>query len=278
MVQIVCTGRGSAMAIPKILAQVQHFAKTETPKVLYLGTPSFDRADIFRIQTKGFQDANCQITKMDLSEVPTSRIAKNEEKIAYPTKEEMKEQVDNTDVVMVSGGNTLYAMQRWEELGMGDILRSAAKKEKGPVFCGGSAGAICWFKFGNSDSMNPMTFLNPDPTLTAEQKKAWDYIRIDGLGFMNALCVPHYCVLQHNGLKRAEASESMVMELADYPCIGIDEEAAFVVDGDIAKVVQGGDGAKVYKKMFNSKTKEMEVLVMEEDHGDYSLIDLGLIN
>ena len=56
----------------------------------------------------------------------------------------MKDQVENTDVVLVSGGNTLYAMQRWEELGMADILKSAAKKAIRPVFCGGSAGAICW--------------------------------------------------------------------------------------------------------------------------------------
>ena len=67
MVQVVCTGKGAAMAIPKILSQVQLFANTKTPRVLYLGTPSFDRNDIFNIQTKGFQNADCPITKMDLS-------------------------------------------------------------------------------------------------------------------------------------------------------------------------------------------------------------------
>jgi peptidase E len=275
MVQVVCTGKGAAMAIPKILSQVQLFANTKTPRVLYLGTPSFDRNDIFNIQTKGFQNADCPITKMDLSEVPISRSTDTE--VIYPTKEEMREQVDKADVVMVSGGNTLYAMQRWEELGMAEILKEAATKDEGPVFCGGSAGAICWFEYGNSDSMNPMTFLNPDLPLSEEKKKAWDYIRIDGLNIVKALCVPHYDVLQHNGLQRAKASEGMVKDMADYPCIGIDEEAAFVVDGDIVKVIQGGDGAKVYKKMFNFKTRELEVLVMEEKHGPYSLTDLGLV-
>ena len=81
--------------------------------------------------------------------------------------------------------------------------------------------------------------LDEPRSLTAYQKKVWDYIHINKLGFMNTLCVPHYCGLQRNGWKQAEASELMVTELADYPCIGIDEEALFVVDGHIAKVVQG---------------------------------------
>jgi peptidase E len=192
MVQIVCTGKGAAMAIPKILAQVQQFANTDTPKVLYLGTPSYDRSDVYNTQTKGFQDARCPITKLDLSEVPASRSRSTDVNgggVTYPTKDEMREHVEEADVVMVSGGNTLYAVKRWEQLGMAEILKEAATKEDGPVFCGGSAGAICWFEYGNSDSMNPMTFLNPDPTLTEEQNNAWDYIRIDGLNFLKALCV-----------------------------------------------------------------------------------------
>ena len=259
------------MAIPKILAQVQAFAQTNTPSVLYLGTPSYDREDIFNIQTKGFQNANCPIMKMNLSEVPKSRATSID--VVYPSIDEMRRCVDETDVIMVSGGNTLYAMNRWEELGMADILRDAANKRDGPIFCGGSAGAICWFQKGNSDSMNPMTLLNPDPSITEEENKDWDYIIIDGLGIIKALCVPHYDVVQHNGILRAEASETMVKGLADYPCIGIDEEAAFVVDGDCVRVIEGGPGAKVYRKFYDSKNNEVEVLIMEERY-QYSLSDL----
>ena len=263
------------MAIPKILSQVQAFAKTETPRVLYLGTPSYDRDDIFDIQTKGFQNANCPITKLDLSEVPASRVTSKE--IVYPTKEEMRKSVTEADVVMVSGGNTLYAIERWQDIGMADILKEAAAKDDGPVFCGGSAGAICWFEFGNSDSMNPETFLNPDPSLTKEQKEDWDYIRMEGLGIIKALCVPHYDVLQHNGLLRAKASEKMVKDMAGYPCIGIDEEAAFVVDGDTVKVIQTKEEAKVYRKVYSSDIGQIEVLEMLEKHGDFSLSGLGLV-
>ncbi len=55
----------------------------------------------------------------------------------------------------------------------------------------------------------------PRCSKTEEQKNAWDYIRIDGLNILKALCVPHYDVMQHNGLYRAKASERMVIYLPD---------------------------------------------------------------
>lgn len=276
MVQIVCTGKGSAMALPRVIQKVQALAQTMTPKVLYLGTPSYDREDIFNIQTKGFQNANCPIFKLDLSEIPSECMIDTNKTIpSYPTMEEMQEQVDDSDVIMVSGGNTLYAMNRWESLGMDSILKNAAAKDNGPVFCGGSAGAICWFEKGNSDSMNPMTFLNPDPNLTEEQKNDWDYISMDGLGILKGLCVPHYDAKQHNGLMRFAASEKMVRDMSDYPCIGIDENAAFVMNGDVVQVIEGVKGAKCYKKLHNSSTGDLEVSILGEEivgGSSYSLL------
>eukprot|EP00554_Chaetoceros_debilis_P006242 CAMPEP_0194080788 /NCGR_PEP_ID=MMETSP0149-20130528/6722_1 /TAXON_ID=122233 /ORGANISM="Chaetoceros debilis, Strain MM31A-1" /LENGTH=283 /DNA_ID=CAMNT_0038762575 /DNA_START=139 /DNA_END=990 /DNA_ORIENTATION=- len=283
MVQIVCTGKGSAMALPKVIQQVQALAQTLTPKVLYLGTPSYDRDDIFSIQTKGFQNANCPIFKLDLSEISTATAGADTSIRAtpsYPTVDEMQERIDDSDVIMVSGGNTLYAMNRWKHLGMDSILKNAAAKDDGPVFCGGSAGAICWFEKGNSDSMNPMTFLHPDPNLTEEQKNDWDYISMNGLGILKGLCVPHYDAKQHNGSMRFAASEKMVRDMSDYPCIGIDENAAFVVNGDVVRVIEGVKGAKCYKKLHNSITGELEVSILGEeivDGSSYSLSTLGLV-
>eukprot|EP00557_Chaetoceros_sp_GSL56_P011195 CAMPEP_0176486940 /NCGR_PEP_ID=MMETSP0200_2-20121128/5849_1 /TAXON_ID=947934 /ORGANISM="Chaetoceros sp., Strain GSL56" /LENGTH=273 /DNA_ID=CAMNT_0017883701 /DNA_START=178 /DNA_END=996 /DNA_ORIENTATION=+ len=273
MVQIVCTGKGASMALPKVISQVQLLAQTNTPSVLYLGTPSYDRDDVFEIQTKGFRDRQCKIIKLDLSELPYSQ-NETPRPITYPTTEEMKQMVEEVDVIQVSGGNTLYAMKKWQELGMADILRDAAMKENGPVFCGGSAGAICWFEKGNSDSMNPTTFLNPDESLTDEQKLDWDYICVDGLNILKGLCVPHYDIIQHNGLHRSKASDAMLSQFPDYPCIGIDEGAALVVDGDVVRVIEGDEnGAKVYRKHYCSKANGVQVMVLEENHGDYSLTE-----
>ena len=55
-----------------------------------------------------------------------------------------------------------------KELGIDAFIREAS--ENGTVLCGGSAGAICWFQEGHSQSMNPALALHvTDPdTLTDE--------------------------------------------------------------------------------------------------------------
>lgn len=62
------------------------------------------------------------------------------------------------------------------------MLREAL--DRGVVRCGGSAGAICWFDGGHSDSRDPTTVKSPKPNLTEEDKKKWKYIRVKGLGFL----------------------------------------------------------------------------------------------
>lgn len=285
--KIVCTGKGSSMSIEKVYSHVIDLSKKTKPNVLYLGTPSYDNQNVHEIQTAGFRKAGCPIVKMNLSEVPRKRqggggdLNGGGRNIVYPSYETMKEEVDKADVVMVSGGNTLYALERWKKLGMDQLLREASERtNNSPVFCGGSAGAICWFQYGNSDSMNPSTLLNPDPDLTDEEKNNWDYVKVSGLGFVPALCVPHYDTVQHNGLHRSAASEVMVRQMSDFPCIGIEEEAAFVVEGDTVRVIDGSNNgnAKCYKKIFRSENQEMEVMKIEESHGIFSLSELLCLN
>jgi len=271
--KIVCTGRGASLSnIPKIRAQVFELAKTKTPTILYLGTPSYDKESIFDIQTKGFKDAGCEIVRLDLSEVPIG-----ESPIIYPSYDEIEAQMSRADVIQVSGGNTLYAIHRWQELGVDLILKDLASRgNDGPVFCGGSAGAICWFAEGVSDSLNPETLLNPDPSLTDEEKKNWDYIRIPGLDILKGLCVPHYDIIQHNGLFRATASERFVKELPNVACIGIDEDAALVVNGEDVTVIEGTPGKTCYRKIFDAVTSMIEVMVLEEGKV-YDVQSLGLM-
>lgn len=270
--KIICTGRGAALTnVPVILSEVFQMAKTEKPVVVYLGTPSYDKQSIFDIQTKGFKEAGCEIIRLNLSEVPIGA-----EPPPYPSLDEIKLQMSAADVIQISGGNTMYAIQRWKALGVDILLKElAGKKENAPVLCGGSAGAICWFSEGVSDSLNPATLLNPDPNLTKEQLNDWDYIRISGLGLLKGLCVPHYDIIQHNGLFRASASEKFVKEIPNTTCIGIDEDAALVVNGDVVKVVQGASDKTCYRKIWNLETNTLEVLRMEKGIS-YTLSSLGL--
>jgi dipeptidase E len=55
------------------------------------------------------------------------------------------------EVIHVGGGNTSNMLLIWRERGIDTILREAA--ENGTILCGVSAGSICWFQSGLTDSL-----------------------------------------------------------------------------------------------------------------------------
>ncbi|MGZ4320344.1 MAG: Type 1 glutamine amidotransferase-like domain-containing protein [Gaiellaceae bacterium] len=77
------------------------------------------------------------------------------------------------DVVVVSGGNTANMLAIWRVHGFDTILREAW--EAGVVLTGASAGMICWYEAGVTDSFGPQL-----------EGLA------DGLGFLPGSACPHY--------------------------------------------------------------------------------------
>jgi peptidase E len=76
------------------------------------------------------------------------------------------------DVIYVGGGNTRSMLAVWREWGLPEILREAW--ESGIVLAGRSAGAICWFEQGVTDSFADVL------------------VSLDCLGFLPGSCCPHY--------------------------------------------------------------------------------------
>jgi dipeptidase E len=77
------------------------------------------------------------------------------------------------DVIFIGGGNTANALAIWRVHGFDQILRAAWKG--GIVLTGWSAGMICWFEAGVTDSFGPQL----------------EGMR-DGLGFLPGSACPHY--------------------------------------------------------------------------------------
>lgn len=161
------------MCFPKIVQAVvdllDHVPEDEKIQLVYIGTASYDKELAFETQTHAYSALpNFNITKLDLSEASDN----------VPTESEVRKILNAAHIIMSSGGNTLYKVNRWKALGIDKIIREIVEtKNPAPVLCGGSAGAIIWFDHGHSDSMNPSTLLKVDPNLTEEQKKDWSYIR-----------------------------------------------------------------------------------------------------
>jgi peptidase E len=76
------------------------------------------------------------------------------------------------DVIYVGGGNTANMLAVWRVHGVDRIMREAW--ERGILLCGSSAGAICWFQDGLTDSYGGYRRLG------------------DGLGFLEGGFCPHW--------------------------------------------------------------------------------------
>lgn len=96
-----------------------------------------------------------------------------------PSDSEIREKILGSDAVYVGGGNTARMLRIWRRLGVDSVLREAW--DQGVVLSGLSAGAMCWFRFGSSDSR---MFADPSAGL----------MRLSCLGLVNTSLCPHYDV------------------------------------------------------------------------------------
>ena len=69
---------------------------------------------------------------------------------SYEQKQSFEEVLLTMDAILVSGGNTLNMLAIWKAHGLDVVLKTAW--EKGIILSGGSAGSLCWFEHGTTDS------------------------------------------------------------------------------------------------------------------------------
>jgi peptidase E len=87
--------------------------------------------------------------------------------------ENLREHVLSFDAINVSGGNTANMLALWRLHGLDAFLREAWERDV--VLFGASAGMICWYEAGVTDSFGPQL----------------EGMR-DGLGFLAGSACPHY--------------------------------------------------------------------------------------
>eukprot|EP00569_Conticribra_weissflogii_P008048 CAMPEP_0171331486 /NCGR_PEP_ID=MMETSP0878-20121228/2727_1 /TAXON_ID=67004 /ORGANISM="Thalassiosira weissflogii, Strain CCMP1336" /LENGTH=1046 /DNA_ID=CAMNT_0011832027 /DNA_START=353 /DNA_END=3493 /DNA_ORIENTATION=+ len=246
--KIVAAGRMKALQMKPIVEKIIQLSNTPLPKLLYIGTASFDRTDKFLMCTQAFRELGCEIRRLDVSEEDT-----------VPSAEEMREMVvEWPEVILCSGGNTLHALLRWKEVGLDLLMKESGLN--GTVLCGASAGAGCWFSSLHTDSLRPDNTKNREHVLnelTEKELQDWDYAKISALGFIDAMCVPHFDATGTNGAKRAEDAEQILLEDPSTSVIGVDENAALVVVGGDAMAVSGDGKATCHVMMPLEETGEV---------------------
>lgn len=214
--KIIAIGGGDFEAYKtlEIDKEIVALSSKKEPRFLFIPTASSDNINYSNSITKHFKDLNCQTDILYLIK----------EKLSP---EEIEFKILSADIIYVGGGNTLKMMRLWRRLGVDKLLDEAGRK--GTVLCGISAGSICWFNYGNSDSRK---FKNPNA----------DYIKVKGLGFINAFHCPHYDVEfdRKSSLKKMMKNQSGV-------AIAIEDCAAMEIVGNKYRIICSNGMANAYK-------------------------------
>jgi dipeptidase E len=157
--QIVGLGGGGSNEeeTQRLLGHVTGLTKKDAPRVCVVPTAVADDAEaVLRLYRLLPDAASC-------SYVPF---------FPWPP-DDLRELVLAQDLIFVCGGNTANMLAIWRAHGFDAILREAW--EAGVVLAGWSAGMICWFEAGVTDSFGPQL----------------EGMR-DGLGFLPGSACPHY--------------------------------------------------------------------------------------
>lgn len=142
---------------PVLDRYVLNLTGREQPRICFLPTASGDAATYIVNFYAAFSKLRCMPTHLSL---------------ITPSTAGMRDLLLSQDVIYVGGGNTKNMLALWREWQLDQILREAW--EQGVILAGLSAGAICWFEQGSTDSIPGALTVLPC------------------LGFLPGSCCPHY--------------------------------------------------------------------------------------
>jgi peptidase E len=138
--------------------------------------------------------------------------------------DDLRELALGQDAIYVSGGNTANALAIWRVHGFDAILREAW--EAGIVLAGWSAGMICWFEAGVTDSFGPRL----------------EGMR-DGLGFLPGSACPHY-----DGEGERRPVYTRLVREGFPPGLAADDRVALHFDDtELAETVTSRAGSRAYR-------------------------------
>lgn len=143
------------------------------------------------------------------------------------SEKQLREKILSADIIYVGGGDTERMLEIWKSKSVDKFLAEAYQNDI--VLSGLSAGSICWFKYGHSDSA----------TYRTGEKQ--DFFQIDGLGFADGVHCPHY-----NEQDRQEDFDAMV-SAGDKIGIALEDNCAIEINNVQFKILKSEPEAKAYK-------------------------------
>ena len=201
----------SARGVPLLLEHAVSLSGASSPKISVLNTAMGDDPGSFLRMYQVLNRLPAQVSHLALFPMPN---------VSDPA-----DLLLSADVIVVGGGSVANMVAVWRVHGIDLVMRSAW--ESGVVLTGVSAGAICWFGSGTTDSFGPE--LRPFSA---------------GLGLLAGSYCPHY----DSEPTRRPMFQSLVADGTLPAGIACDDgAAAHYTDDALTEIVADRAGARGYR-------------------------------
>ena len=159
MKQIIAIGGGGfgrEIKDLKIEKYIRNQSQKKEPKICFIPTATGDDKGYINNFYKAFDSLDCKTSHIDF----------------FKRTIDLEKHIMDQDIIFVGGGNTKSMLAVWREWGLDKILLKAYSE--GIIMSGVSAGAICWFEKGITDSWKDHQAI------------------LACLNFVDGVCCPHY--------------------------------------------------------------------------------------
>ena len=217
MKQIIAIGGGGfgrAINDLKIETYIKSQCKFDNPKICFIPTATGDDKQYIDNFYKAFDSLDCHTSHIDF----------------FKRTINLRNHILKQDIIYVGGGNTKSMLAVWQEWELDVILREAYQNNI--IMSGVSAGAICWFNQGITDSWKDRQAI------------------IDCMGFVSGVCCPHY----DEEPERIPFVKKVLIDKSINECIAIEGYAALHYINDKPKyIVSFGKKKTAHKVLLYEK-------------------------
>jgi len=214
-------GFGRSIGSLEIEKFIISLTSKKRPKICFIPTASGDNS-LYKLNFyRAFSKLDCKTSHIDF----------------FSRTENLKKKVLTQDIIYVGGGNTKSMLAVWKEWNLHNILKSAY--EKGIVMSGVSAGAICWFEKGITDSFAKKLNI------------------IDCLGIVDGIACPHF---DEEKEREPYVNDIIQREIIE-SCICIEGNCALHIKNDFEySTIDFGNGKKCFRITKENKNIKKETL------------------
>ena len=214
-------GFGRSLGSLEIEKYIISLISKKRPRICFIPTASGDNS-LYKLNFyRAFSKLDCITSHIDF----------------FSRTENLEKKVLTQDIIYVGGGNTKSMLAVWKEWNLNKILQNAY--ERGIVMSGVSAGAICWFDKGVTDSFaNKLTI-------------------IDCLGIVHGIACPHF----DEEKEREPYVNDVIKREIIKSCICIEGNCALHIKNNIDySSIDFGNGRKCFRVFKENNTLKKEII------------------